>query len=163
MQPGFSTPVSAQLVHLRRARRDPLGHASREAETAQDISTITHGATTFYFQSKRAGVDEMSSKHLVDFIHAAKKSLDVAIYDLKEPSVLQALLDVATAGKVKARIRYDATTGSKISGSSKTVDPKPPTTPVVKGAGLGGVAESISDNGRHLVHNKCGAKSCNRD
>ncbi len=121
---------------------------------AQNIASLTHGATTFYFQSKRAGVDELSSKQLVDFIHAARKSLDVAIYDLKEPSVLQALLDVANAGKVKVRIRYDATTGSKISGGSKTVDPKPPTTPVVKGAGLSGIAEPISDKGRHLMHNK---------
>jgi phosphatidylserine/phosphatidylglycerophosphate/cardiolipin synthase-like enzyme len=121
---------------------------------AQDIASITHGATTFYFQSKRAGVDGMSSKHLVDFIHAAKKSLDVAIYDLKEPSVLQALLDVASAGRVQVRIRYDATTGSKIAGTSKTVDPKPATTPAIKAAGLSGIAEPISDKGRHLMHNK---------
>jgi phosphatidylserine/phosphatidylglycerophosphate/cardiolipin synthase-like enzyme len=121
---------------------------------AQDIGSITHGATTFFFQSKRAGVDGLSSKHLVDFIRAAKKSLDVAIYDLKEPSVIQALRDVESAGKVKVRIRYDATTGSKIAGSSKTVDPKPPTTPAVKAGGLSGIAEPISDQGRHLMHNK---------
>jgi phosphatidylserine/phosphatidylglycerophosphate/cardiolipin synthase-like enzyme len=121
---------------------------------AQDIGSFTHGAITFYFQSKRAGVDGLPSKHLVDFIQAAKKSLDVAIYDLKEPSVLQALLDVVNAGKVKVRIRYDATTGSKITGVSKTVDPKPPTTQAIKAAGLGGIAEPISDKGRHLMHDK---------
>jgi len=121
---------------------------------AQDIGSIKHGATTFFFQSKRAGVDGLSSKHLVDFIRAAKKSLDVAIYDLKEPSVIQALLDLAHAGKAKVRIRYDATTGSKIAGASKTVDPKPPTTPAIKDAGLGAIAEPINDKGRHLMHNK---------
>ena len=35
---------------------------------AQDIGSITHGATTFFFQSKRAGVNGLSSKHLVDTI-----------------------------------------------------------------------------------------------
>ena len=121
---------------------------------AQDIGSITRGATTFFFQSKRAGVGGLSSKHLVDFIRAAKKSLDVAIYDLKEPSVIQALLDVANAGKVKVRIRYDATTGSKISGTSKTVDPKPPTTSAIRAGGLSGIAVPISDKGGHLMHNK---------
>jgi phosphatidylserine/phosphatidylglycerophosphate/cardiolipin synthase-like enzyme len=142
------------VAEILSVRDSHLHSARREAEMAQDVSTIKHGAMTFYFQSKRAGIDGKASAHLVDFIHGAKKSLDVAIYDLKESSVLQALLAVANAGHVKLRIRYDATTGSKISGSSKTVDPKPPTTAAVKSAGLGGIAEPISDKGGHLMHNK---------
>src|SRR6266849_5406911 len=103
---------------------------------AQDPSTFHHGAMTFYFQSKRAGVDGKAAAHLVDFINRAKHSLDVAIYDLKDPSVLQAFTQVVNANKVKLRIRYDATTGSKITGASTTVDPKPPTAAHVNAAGL---------------------------
>src|SRR5215472_10588723 len=84
----------------------------------------------------------------------AKQSLDVAIYDLKEKSVLEAFAHVKDAGKVKLRIRYDATTGSKVSGASRTVDPKPPTAAHVNDAGLGSVAEPISDRRGHLMHDK---------
>ena len=121
---------------------------------AQDVSTFKQGPVTFYFQSQRAGIDGKAASHLVDFIKGAKQSLDVAIYDLKEKSVLDAFAHVKDAGKVKLRIRYDATTGSKISGASRTVDPKPPTAAHVNDAGLGSVAEPISDRRGHLMHDK---------
>src|SRR5262249_45084313 len=54
----------------------------------------------------------------------------------------------------RVRVRYDATTGSKIGALSRTVDPKPPTRRHVTAAGLGNVAEPISDRGGHLMHNK---------
>ena len=105
---------------------------------AQNASAFRQGPVTFYFQSQRAGIDGKAASHLVDFIKGARRSLDVAIYDLKENSVLDAFSQVANAGKVRLRIRYDATTGSKISGTSRTVDPKPPTAAHVNEAGLGG-------------------------
>jgi phosphatidylserine/phosphatidylglycerophosphate/cardiolipin synthase-like enzyme len=121
---------------------------------AQDVSTFKQGPVTVYFQSQRAGIDGKAASHLVDFIKGARRSLDVAIYDLKEKSVLDAFARVKDVGKVKLRIRYDATTGSKISGASRTVDPKPPTAAHVKEAGLGSVAEPITDRGGHLMHDK---------
>jgi phosphatidylserine/phosphatidylglycerophosphate/cardiolipin synthase-like enzyme len=68
--------------------------------------------------------------------------------------VARAFARVKDVGKVKLRIRYDATTGSKISGASRTVDPKPPKAAHVKEAGLGSVAEPITDRGGHLMHDK---------
>jgi phosphatidylserine/phosphatidylglycerophosphate/cardiolipin synthase-like enzyme len=121
---------------------------------AQDVSTFKQGPVTLYFQSQRAGIDGKAASHLVDFIKGARRSLDVAIYDLKEKSVLDAFARVKDVGKVKLRIRYDATTGSKISGASRTVDPKPPTAAHVKEAGLSSVAEPITDRGGHLMHDK---------
>jgi phosphatidylserine/phosphatidylglycerophosphate/cardiolipin synthase-like enzyme len=121
---------------------------------AQNASAFRQGPVTFYFQSQRAGIDGKAASHLVDFIKSARRSLDVAIYDLKEKSVLDAFAQVADAGKIELRIRYDATTGSKISGASRTVDPKPPTAAHVNEAGLSSVAEPISDRSGHLMHDK---------
>jgi len=70
---------------------------------AQNVSTFKQGPITFYFQSQRAGIDGKAALHLVDFIKGARRSLDVAIYDLKEKSVLDAFAQVADAGKVKLR------------------------------------------------------------
>jgi hypothetical protein len=79
--------------------------------------------------------------HLVQFIQAAKQSLDVAIYDLKEPNVLAALK--AAASKVRLRIRYDGGTGPKIGRTSTTVAPKSPSAAAIKAASLSKFAESI--------------------
>src|SRR5262249_53687288 len=86
------------------------------------------------------------------FIQAAKQSLDVAIYDLKEHNVLAALKAAST--KVHLRIRYDGGTGPKIGSTSTTVDPKSPSAAAIKAASLSKFAESIHDTGHHLMHNK---------
>ena len=105
-----------------------------------------------FFQSKRASVDNGAAAHLVQFIQAAKHTLDVAIYDLKEPTVLTALK--AAANTVKLRIRYDGGTGPQIGAASTTVDPKSPSGAAIEAAGLAKFAQPVHDTGRHLMHNK---------
>lgn len=116
------------------------------------VMPFTSKNLTIYFQSTRANVDNKAAQHLVQFIQSAKQTLDVAIYDLKEPTVLAALK--AASSKVRLRIRYDGGTGSKIGATSKTVDPKSPSGPAIKAATLSAFAEPIHDTGRHLMHNK---------
>jgi phosphatidylserine/phosphatidylglycerophosphate/cardiolipin synthase-like enzyme len=113
------------------------------------ITTFATKGINFYFQSKRAGVDGKVVSHLVQFIGKAKHSLDVAIYDLKNPDVLKALK--AQAGKVKLEILYD---GGKAGAGSTTVDPKSPTRQAIAGAGLLKFARPVQEKGRHLMHNK---------
>src|SRR5262249_4389943 len=105
-----------------------------------------------YVQSKRAGVDNQATQHLTQFIAGAKKTLDVAIYDLKETAVLAALKTASS--KVALRIRYDGGTGAKIGATSTTVDPKSPSAAAIKAAGLSKFSQPIHDSGRHLMHNK---------
>jgi len=118
---------------------------------AKTSAKITLPNLTFYFQSKRASVDPNTPAQLVKFIQGARKSLDVAIYDLKEPSVLAALK--TAAGKVKLRIRYDAGKGGSVGAKSRTVDPKASTGGAIVAAGLKGVSTAITESG-HLMHNK---------
>jgi phosphatidylserine/phosphatidylglycerophosphate/cardiolipin synthase-like enzyme len=117
-----------------------------------NVPSFTSTDLNIFFQSKRANVDDNAAAHLVQFIQAAKQSLDVAIYDLKEPNVLAALK--AASSKVRLRIRYDGGTGPKIGPTSTTVDPKSPSAAAIKAASLSKFAESIHDTGFHLMHNK---------
>ncbi len=114
-------------------------------------STLTLPNLTFFFQSKRAAVNANTPAQLVKFIQGARKRLDVAIYDLKEPSVLNALK--VASGKVQLRIRYDAGKGGKVGAKSRTVDPKASTGGAITAAGLKGVSTAITESG-HLMHNK---------
>ena len=116
------------------------------------VAPFTSPDLNIYFQSNRANVDNNAGSHLVQFIQAAKHSLDVAIYDLKEATVLSALKAAST--KVRLRIRYDGGTGAKIGATSTTVDPKSPSGPFIKAASLSKFAQPIHDTGRHLMHNK---------
>ena|SRR5713226_8309858 len=84
-----------------------------------DISTFSAAGLNFFFQSKRAKIDGKAVSHLVKFIRGAKHSLDVAIYDMKNPDVLKALKGMST--KVRLHILYDA---GKAGRKSTTVDPK---------------------------------------
>src|SRR5262245_61845901 len=87
-------------------------------------STFSATGLKFFFQSNRAKIDGKAVSQLVNFIQGAKHSLDVAIYDMRNPDVLKALKGMST--KVRLRILYD---GGKAGGSSTTVDPKVSTTP----------------------------------
>jgi len=70
-----------------------------------------------------AKIDGKAVSQLVKFIQGAKHSVDVAIYDMKNPDVLKALKGMST--KVNLHILFDA---GKAGGSSTTVDPKLSTT-----------------------------------
>src|SRR5437870_13659511 len=114
------------------------------------VSTFSTSDLRFFFHSKRAGVDGQAVMHLVHFIQGAKHSLDVAIYDMKNPDVLKALKGMST--KVQLHILYDA---GKAGGGSTTVDPNLSTTaPAIKAAGLKAFAQPVKEKGDHLMHDK---------
>jgi len=115
-------------------------------------ATFSAKGLAFYFQSKRAKIDGHAVLHLVQFIQAAKHSLDVAIYDMKNPDVLKALKKMSS--RVKLHIAYDGGTGSKVGGSSTTVDPKVGTGKAIIDAGLKPFAHPVIEKGRHLMHDK---------
>jgi hypothetical protein len=75
----------------------------------QNIATFSEPGLDVYFQSARAHIDGKATTNLVQLIRSAKKTLDCAIYDLKDPEVVDALQSVAD--KVTLRIGYDG--GSK--------------------------------------------------
>jgi hypothetical protein len=52
-----------------------------------------------------ASINGKATNHLVQFIQSAQKTLDCAIYDLKDHDVVSALKSVAN--KVTLRIAYD--------------------------------------------------------
>ncbi len=64
------------------------------------------GSLDVYFNSKRAGVAGQLVARLTDFIAATEKSLDCAIYDLRNPDVVEPLKRVHGAGR-KLRIAFD--------------------------------------------------------
>src|SRR5258708_16083526 len=114
------------------------------------VSTFSTKGLNFYFNSKRAKIDGKVVPHLVQFIQGAKHSLDVAIYDMKNPDVLKALKSIYT--KVKLHILYDA---GKAGGNSTTVDPKLSTTAqAIDAAGLKTFAQPVKEKGGHLMHDK---------
>jgi phosphatidylserine/phosphatidylglycerophosphate/cardiolipin synthase-like enzyme len=105
-----------------------------------------------YFQSARAHVDGRSTAHLIQFIKSAKNTLDCAIYDLKDPDVVDALKSVV--GKVALRIAYDGGKEKEVKGGP-SADPKPKgTADVIKNAGLSKYATAIHVSGGHLMHSK---------
>jgi len=114
------------------------------------ISTFSAAGLNFFFQSKRAKIDGKAVFQLVKFIQGAKHSLDVAIYDMKNPDVLKALKGMST--KVSLHILYDA---GKAGGKSTTVDPKLSTTAqAINAAGLKSFAQPVKEKGGHLMHDK---------
>lgn len=72
----------------------------------EDISSFKATNLEIYFQSARANVGgKKPLEHLVEFINSARSSLDCAIYDLRDPDVLDALK--AASNKIRLRIAYD--------------------------------------------------------
>jgi len=116
------------------------------------ISTFSTKDLDFFYYSDRAKVDGKVVSHLVQFISAAKHTLDVAIYDLKDKEVLTALKK--TSSKVQLTILYDGGAGGKVGGGSTTIDPKSGTAKAIIDAGLKKFAHPIHDKGRHLMHDK---------
>src|SRR6266487_6907459 len=116
------------------------------------ISTFSTKDLDFFYYSDRAKVDGKVVSHLVQFISAAKHTLDVAIYDLKNKEVLTALKKISS--KVQLTILYDGGAGGKVGGGSTTIDPKIGTAKAIIDAGLKKFAHPIHDKGRHLMHDK---------
>jgi phosphatidylserine/phosphatidylglycerophosphate/cardiolipin synthase-like enzyme len=103
-----------------------------------------------FFQSARAGIQGNLARNLANFIAATRQTLDCAIYDLRHPTVLQALADVAHSGK-RLRIAYDA---GKQRGGGMRADPKPSgTAEAIQRAGLAEFATPVHA-GRFLMHDK---------
>jgi phosphatidylserine/phosphatidylglycerophosphate/cardiolipin synthase-like enzyme len=103
-----------------------------------------------YFQSKRARFNAQLASRLVEFIEATEESLDCAIYDLRHPAVLDALVKIANNGK-QLRIAFD-TSGERSGGLM--ADPKPNgTRKALQDKGLINLATPVH-NGRHLMHDK---------
>src|SRR5262249_26161849 len=112
--------------------------------------TFSASGLKFFFHSKRANIDGKLVSQLVKFIQGAKHSLDVAIYDMRNPDVLKALKGMSK--KVQLHVLYDA---GKAGGSSTTVDPKVSTTAqAIKAAGLNAFAQPVKEKSGHLMHDK---------
>ena len=114
------------------------------------VSTFSTKGLDFFFHSARAKIDGKAVARLVKYIQGAKHSLDVAIYDLKNPDVLKALKGMSK--KVKLQILYDAAKPKK---PKPGVDPKPPgTEAAIKAFGLTAFARSVNEKSGHLMHDK---------
>ena len=122
------------------------------------ISTFSTKHIDFFYYSDRAKVDGKIVSHLVQFISAAKHTLDVAIYDLKNKDVLAALKKISS--KVQLTILYDGGAVGKAGGTSPTVDPKIGTAKAIIDAGLKQFAHPIHDKGGHLMHDKFIVRDC---
>ncbi len=113
-------------------------------------TTFSANGLTVYFQSRRAHLEADLATHLCDFIAGTQHTLDCAIYDLREPRVLQALSALSKSGK-RLRIAYDA---SKDRRGGLGADPKPAgSAGQIQAAGLMPCATAVH-NGSHLMHNK---------
>jgi hypothetical protein len=120
------------------------GTALAPAPVAATVGSVP--GVQLLFHSQRVGMNPSLVSELVAFILGTEHSLDCAIYDLRQPEVLQALATVAR--KQKLRIAFDA-------GKSRPgVDPKPGgNQEALEAAGLLHYATSIHE-GNHLMHNK---------
>lgn len=118
----------------------------------QNIADFSESGIDVYFQSARAHIDGKPTTHLVEFIKSAKKTLDCAIYDLKDIDVVDALKSVAD--KVTLRIAYDGGKQKEVRGGT-SVDPKPKgTAQIIEESGLSKYATAIHVTGGHLMHSK---------
>jgi phosphatidylserine/phosphatidylglycerophosphate/cardiolipin synthase-like enzyme len=118
----------------------------------QNTAAFSEPGLDVYFQSARAHVDGNSTTHLVQFIQSAKKTLDCAIYDLKDHDVVGALQSVAN--KVTLRIAYDGGKQKEVKGGP-SLDPKPKgTAQIIEDSGLSKYATAIHVTGGHLMHSK---------
>ncbi|HEV2459471.1 MAG TPA: phospholipase D-like domain-containing protein, partial [Ktedonobacterales bacterium] len=119
--------------------------------TGQAAATYSAAGLRAYFHSARAGLDAGLPARLAEFIAGAEQSIDCAIYDLRHPTVLQALAQAVASGK-RVRIAYDAS-NERAGGLSG--DPKAGgTQEAIDAAGLSHYATPVHEHGRHLMHDK---------
>lgn len=117
---------------------------------ADNLSTYTIGDARFYFQSHRAHIEADLAAHVARFIDETQTSLDCAIYDLRSPVVVEALVNAARQRK-RLRIAYDA---SKEHLGGMMADPKPSgALAVLESSGLLAYATPVHE-GRQLMHDK---------
>ncbi|MFF4534426.1 phospholipase D-like domain-containing protein [Streptomyces sp. NPDC001407] len=117
----------------------------------QPTTTYTRDGLSVFFESKRCELNADLGKHLADFIAGTQHTLDVAIYDLREPVVLGALKSVADRG-ISLRLLYDAGPAQH---GGPIADPKPGTTgDAISQAGLAGYATPYPEHAGKLLHNK---------
>ena len=122
---------------------------------AKGISAFHAPGLNVYFYSQRAKVNSNPTKHLVDFINGAKKSLLCAIYDLQDQAILKALQSAAKRLKTKLFIVYDAGKGKPGKGGG-TPDPKntSATGNMIHKFGLDKFATPVHVKGGNLMHDK---------
>lgn len=117
----------------------------------QHTTTFTTDGLQVFFQSARTGLDAQLGARLAAFISAARQSLDVAIYDLRDTGVLAALKAAADRG-ITLRLLYDAGPAQH---GGPIADPKPGTTgTAINNAGLGAYATPYPEHSGRLMHNK---------
>ncbi|ARF52878.1 phospholipase D-like domain-containing protein [Streptomyces gilvosporeus] len=117
----------------------------------QPTTTFTRDGLSVFFESKRCELNADLGKHLADFIAGTQRNLDVAIYDLREPAVLEALKSAADRG-IALRLLYDAGPAQH---GGPTADPKPGTTgEAINQAGLADHATPYPEHAGKLMHNK---------
>ena len=116
------------------------------------VTTFSSPDLQAYFQSKRSGLDAQLVAHIREFIAATESTLDCAIYDLRHPDVLAALVQLAERPHVRLRIAFDAS-GEHSGGLSG--DPKPDgTEKALDRVNLRRFATPVHEHGRHLMHDK---------
>jgi phosphatidylserine/phosphatidylglycerophosphate/cardiolipin synthase-like enzyme len=117
-----------------------------------DLTTFSAPDLKIYFNSDRAHIYGKLTERLVSFIEGTTSTLDLAIYDLTEQAVLDALAKLGRKRGRKLRIAFDA------SGERPTnpiADPKPGKThEAIDKAGLTKYAKPVQLTGRHLMHDK---------
>ncbi len=114
-------------------------------------TTYTSSGVEILFQSSRAGLDAGLTKHLIDFIAGTESTLDIAIYDLRHPAVLEALAG-AVKRNIHLRLAYD---GGEARAGGLDGDPKSGgTKEALAAAGLLRYATAMHEQGRHLMHDK---------
>ena len=106
-----------------------------------------------FFLSSRAGWDPRLRGELVNFIEGANKTLDCAIYDLRDPFIVHALTVVSKRRNVKLRIAFDP--DMEVRGSP-SVDPKPGrTVAAIQNNNFGDAALAVKEKHQHnRMHNK---------
>ena len=113
-------------------------------------TSFSTGNVTVYFQSHRAGLNAELTGHLAEFIGGTEQALDCAIYDLRDPAILDAFVQLVNDGK-QVRIVFD---GGKQRSGGFMADPKPDGTELaLNETRLIDYARAIHE-GRYLMHDK---------
>src|SRR5713226_1341376 len=121
---------------------------------AKGISVFTAPGLNVYFYSQRVNVNSNPTKHLVDFINGAKKSLIGAIYDMQNPAVLLALKSAAKRLNTNLHIVYDAGKGKPKPGTAPDPKNASATGKMIRKYGLDRFATAVHVKGGNLMHDK---------